>query len=189
MRAFYILSFLICMSVWVSCKHDATVQKEEGTSTTETPNYSNDTLNPPKMETSSEAPTSQSGEKKSAGTGTAQANVNQGHDYTFLTYKMFKINGAFVPGKDPKDQPYKNQWLDLTSDGKFKWFQGKELMFSGDWGYNHDLRVLDILPNDKNHKPTEWNVIFNDDMVVFTGTPTFENNGVQLQLIRKDQIE
>lgn len=178
MRAFYILSFLICM-VWVSCKNDASTQKEGTTS--ETPNYSNDTINPPKMETSSEAPTSKS--------GTPQVDTKQGHDYTFLTFKLFKINGAFVPGKDPKDQPYKDQWLDLTPDGKFQWFQGTKLLFSGDWGYNHDLKVIDILPKDKNYKPTEWNVIFNDDMVVFTGTQTFENTGTQLQLIRKDKIE
>jgi hypothetical protein len=129
MRAFYILSFLICLTVWVSCKNDASVQKEANTS--ETPNYSNDTLNPPKMETSSEAPTSQAGEKKAAGTGTAQANVNQGHDYTFLTFKMFKINGAFVPGKDPKDQPIKINGSTLLptvnsngSRGKNSYFQG-----------------------------------------------------------------
>lgn len=183
MRAFYILSFLICM-VWVSCKNDGT--KQNDASTSETPNYSKDTINPPKMETSSQAPTSQAGEKKS---GVPQADTKQGHDYTFLTFKLFKINGAFVPGIDPKDQPYKDQWLDLTPDGKFKWFQGKELLTSGDWGYNHDLGIIDILPSDKNHKPTEWKVIFNDDMVVFQGTSTFENNGHQLQLIRKDQIE
>lgn len=189
MRAFYILSFLICTALFTSCKQDSAAQQE--TTTSETPNYSQDTINPPMMETSNQNPTSQTtgDQQKSTGTGTAQASTKEGHDYTFLTFKLFKINGAFVPGKDPKEQPYKDQWLDLTPDGKFKWFQGKQLLSSGDWGYNHDLGILDILPSDKKMKPTEWKVIFNDDMVVFTGTSTFENNGHQLQLIRKDQIE
>ncbi|HZV43117.1 MAG TPA: hypothetical protein VFF90_01490, partial [Saprospiraceae bacterium] len=64
-----------------------------------------------------------------------------------------------------------------------------ELSYTGTWGYNHDLGILGLQPKDKNQKQTEWEVIYNDDMVVLTGTKTFENHGTQLQLIRISQID
>jgi hypothetical protein len=192
MRSFYILSFLICLLGWGACKHDTPATQESATSAAAagTP-AERDTINPPPMESSSQRPASQAPANNTptpAKTGTAEVGTNLGHDYTFLTYKMFKINGAFVPGKDPKEQPYKDQWVDLLSDGTYKWGKGKDQLYTGTWGYNHDVRVLDLKPNDRNEKQTEWNVIFNDDMVVLTGTNAFDNGGIQLQLIRVDQM-
>jgi hypothetical protein len=119
---------------------------------------------------------------------TGQADAPQGHDYTFLTHQMFRINNSFVPGKDPKDQVYKHQWVDLEPNGTFRWGKAKDLLYSGTWGYNHDLKILDLIPNDKKGKQTEWTVQFNDDMVLWVGTKTFENHGIQLQLIRTPQV-
>lgn len=193
MRSFYILSFLICLSVWGACKHDTPAQQEPATaSTTEASVPDSLRINPPAMETSSQRPPSQAPANSAPAektNGTAQADANMGHDYTFLTFKMFKINNAFVPGKDPKDQPYKDQWVDLLPDGTYKWGKGKDQLYTGNWGYNHDARVLDLIPNDRNQKQTEWNVIFNDDMVVLTGTNAFENVGTQLQLIRIEKVD
>ncbi len=195
MRSFYILSFLICVSVWGACKRDTPVQQEPDTSAaaaTPAASSSSDTINPPRFESTNSGPRDQNQTSPSPSSATAtpsgKVDSNLGHDYTFLTYKMFKINGAFVPGQDPKDQPYKDQWVDLLPDGTYKWGKGKNLMYTGIWGYNHDMRILDLKPNDKNEKQSEWNVIFNDEMVVLTGTEVFNNSGVQLQLIRVDQM-
>jgi len=143
-------------------------------------------INPPAEQKHSSGPESKapSSTQPSTSTGPGEVDTKQGHDYTFLTHKMFKINGAFVPGKDPKDKPYQNQWIDLEPDGTYTWGEGKNKLYTGFWGYNHDLGIIDLLPKDKNQKQTEWKVIFNDDMVVFTGTKAFDNNGIQLQLIR-----
>ena len=188
MRSFYILSFLICLSVWGACKHEAPAQQEPIRAVD-----ADDTINPPRMESTNSGPRDQSTTStkpaEGASNGTPQVGTDMGHDYTFLTFKMFKINGAFVPGKDPKEQPYKDQWVDLEPNGTFRWGKGKEVTFIGNWGYNHDLGILGLQPKDKNQKQTEWEVIYNDDMVVLTGTKAFENHGTQLQLIRISQMD
>jgi len=191
MRSFYILSFFICLSVLVACKKDTPAQQESATvSSASVPDST--IVNPPRMESTNSGPQNPSVAPKSdpaKANAKGEVDTNLGHDYTFLTFKMFKINGAFVPGKDPKDQPYKDQWVDFLPDGTFKWGKGKDLMYTGAWGYNHEVGILDMKPNDKNQPQTEWKVIFNDDMVVMTGTSTFNNNGVQLQLIRIASVD
>ena len=188
MRSFYILSFLICLSVWGACKNDAPAQEGPIRAAD-----ADDTINPPRYETTNTGPKDQPATSPATAegvtNGTSQVSTAIGHDYTFLTFKMFKINGAFIPGKDIKEQPYKDQWVDLEPNGTFKWGTGNKLSYTGIWGYNHDLSILVLKPNDKDQKQTEWSVMYNDDMVVWTGTKTFENRGIQMQLIRVSQMD
>ena len=143
------------------------------------------------METSSQRPASQvqhNRPPRRENKWNATSRCNMGHDYTFLTFKMFKINNAFVPGRIQKINLIKISGSTCTR-WNLQMGKGKRSIVHRHWGYNHDARVLDLIPNDKNQKQTEWNVIFNDDMVVFTGTKTFDNKGTQIQLIRMEKID
>lgn len=113
-----------------------------------------------------------------------------GHDYTFLTHELFHIGGAHVSGaKDAKEQPYKDQWIDLMPDGTFKWGEHKAELYAGTWTYNNDSELLNLVPNPgSDAKPTEWKVMHNDNMVVLLGTRKHGNNNIQIQLIRSTSL-
>lgn len=120
-------------------------------------------------------------------TETTGGSAKDGHDYTFLTYKMLQYRAGVVPGKDPKEQPFAGQWIKLDSDGTFKSGKYDKQTHTGKWIYNHEATTLFLQPDDKSFKTTEWKVIFNDDMIVFIGTGSYGDSGTQIQLVRIDK--
>ena len=112
-----------------------------------------------------------------------------GHDYTFLTHELFHIGGAHISGaKDDKEQPYKDQWIELVPHGTFKWGDHKAELYSGTWSYNNDAKLLRLVPGSGDAKASEWNVMHNDNMVILLGTKTYGNNNTQIQLIRSTTL-
>lgn len=126
-------------------------------------------------------------EEQKTGTDISSAK-NEGHDYTFLTHQMLHYKASVTNGKDPKEQPYAGQWIDLDPDGTFKAGKLSKQTHKGKWSYNHDAGILFIQPDDKNFKTSEWKVLFNDDMIVLIGTETYKDNPTQIQLMRGDKF-
>ncbi|HJW30274.1 MAG TPA: hypothetical protein VJ508_13620, partial [Saprospiraceae bacterium] len=119
---------------------------------------------------------------------TSKVDTTLGHDYTFLPHELFIVNGAYVPGKDPKDKPYQGVWIDLQPDGTYKYGRHKQTLYTGTWAYNHSVTTLLLKPDGKKDKNSEWHVQFNDQMMVWVGTRTFGDNGIQLQLLRRTEL-
>lgn len=168
MKSIYILCFLgltICM---VACKQDTGIQQEKSTPAASPENQSISGQN-------------------NAGTPAAPANAG-GHDYTFLTDKILIYKAAFAGGANSKEQPYKDQWIDLMPDGKFKAGKLKEQTHAGQWSYNHDSKILFIKPDNNAFKMSEWKVMYNNQMMVWVGTQTYGNQSTQIQLVRSDQL-
>jgi hypothetical protein len=111
-----------------------------------------------------------------------------GHDYAFLTDKLFHYKAANIVGKDPNDNPYAGHWIDMDPDGTYKAGILKDQTHTGRWDYNHEAKVLLLRPDDKKFKISEWNVMHNNDMVVLVGTQTYGNNATQIQLVRKTEL-
>ena len=167
MKSFYSISLFVLVFSMLSCKQDA---KQNETTEITDPNLPDSLrINPTAASDSA-------------------AKMTSGHDYTFLTHQVFRINGAYVPGKKPEEQPYKDQWVDLKEDGSFSWGKGKDVLYSGKWGYNHDQTILQLNPENSNEKQSQWSVKYNDQMMLWVGTNNSENHGIQMQLIRSPEI-
>ena len=111
-----------------------------------------------------------------------------GHDYTFLTDQLFHYDAVNIIGKEPGDNPYKNQWIDLLPDGTYKSGTLQQQGPTGKWDYNHDKRTLVLRPDDSNSATSEWTVMHNNDMMVWVGTQTFGNNATQIKLVRRTEF-
>ena len=159
MRSILIFSFVSIISLFSACKQPSHTD-------TEVTN-----------ENTTEAP----------GQGSAP-DLSQGHDQTFLTHQLFHYNAAVVVGKDPKDNPYAGQWIDLESDGTYKAGTLGNQTHTGRWSYNKDAAVLLLKPDDRAFKMSEWNVKHNNDMVILIGTQTYGNNATQIQLVRRTEL-
>lgn len=160
MRSIHILCLFAAIMFFIACKENASTQ-QEGT-TTGTPEPSKTT------------------------TGITSTG---GHDYTFLTNQLFHYKAANIVGKDPSENPYAGQWIDLLPDGTFTAGTLKEQTHTGHWDYNPQAKVLSLRPDDTSKfKLSEWNVMHNDDMVVLVGTQTYGNNSTQIQLVRSTEL-
>ena len=165
MRSLNILYFLACLFLIPSCKQDSGTTQE-----TNTP-----TENSQPSGSEQDAPAT-----SPAATG--------GHDYTFLTEKLFHYIAAFGGKSANNAQLYKDEWIDLMPDGNFTAGKLQKQTHTGVWTYNHDTQTLFLKPNDTNFNMSEWKVMYNEQMMVWIGTATYGNQTTQIKLERKDML-
>jgi hypothetical protein len=172
MKSNYILSLAVFVVIAVSCKQEAAnVQQETVQDTT-------------KM-TVAQEPSTQTDARAQAAQATQAS--SGGHDYTFLTDKLFHYKGSF--GGNKGGEPlYKNEWIDLAPDGTYKAGKLKEQTHTGKWSYNHEAKIIQLIPDVRTFKMSEWQVMYNDQMMVWVGTQTYGNNNIQVQLVRSDVL-
>ena len=149
---------MVLMITLFSCKRDTSTQQEPATTESATTPVQQDSV------------------------------VPGGHDYTFLTQHMLHYVASSTVGKDPSEQPYKDQWIDLEPDGTYKAGKLTKQTHTGKWDYDHDKKILVLRPDDSDRKTTGWQVMHNEDMVVFVGTRTYGDNATQIKLVRKQKF-
>ncbi len=159
MKSIQIICFFVCLFIGQACKQNTTAQQDE------TPANTKDTLE----------------------TGN-NSTVTGGHDQTFLTSQLFHFKASNTVGKDAKENPYANQWIDMEPNGMYKAGTLKEQTHTGRWDYNPQSKVLLLRPDDSNFKESEWSVMHNNDMMVWVGTQTYKNNATQIQLKRSTEL-
>lgn len=112
--------------------------------------------------------------------------LSEGHDYTILTDKIFHYKAAHVAGAEGQEQPFKDEWIDLLPNGKFKAGKLSKQTHAGQWSFNPDTKVLFLKPDNNQFKMSEWKVMYNNQMMVWVGTQTYGNNATQIQLVRSE---
>ena len=117
-----------------------------------------------------------------------ESTIQGGHDYTFLTDKMLHYEASSTVGKDPKEQPYAGQWIDLDPSGHYTAGKLDKQTHTGRWDYNHERTTLLLRPDDSSMPASEWKVMHNEDMIVFLGTQTYGNNATQIKLVRRESF-
>lgn len=166
MRSFYIHFSIVLLLGTIACKQEATTDQEGATQSV------------PGQNTTGAA---QESSKLSDGSAAATG----GHDYTFLTDKLFHYKAAFG-GTKGGEQPYKDEWIDLDANGSYKAGKLKQQTHTGKWTYNHETKLLFLKPDVNTFPMSEWKVMYNNQMMVWVGTQTYGNNATQIQLARSD---
>lgn len=173
MKSFYILCCFSFVFGLMSCKQDAATQQA-----VETPAAAGDTVATPTQQ----APGQQAPKED------AIKPAIQGHDYTFLTEKILLYKAAFGGEKSAQEQPFKDEWIDLQTDGTYKAGKLKQQTHTGKWSYNHDTQTLYLGPDTKGFKRSEWKVMHNDQMMVWVGTQTYGDNAIQIKLVKSETL-
>lgn len=163
MRSFYIHFSIVCLLGTIACKQEATTAQEGTASTPNTEGTTQEVVKP------------------------TDAAASGGHDYTFLTYKLFHFKDAYG-GPKGADQPFKDQWIDFDANGTFKGGKLKQETHTGKWTYNHDTQILLLQPDSSTFPASEWKVMHNEQMMVWIGTQTYGNNPLQVKLVRHDEL-
>jgi hypothetical protein len=170
MRSIYIFCGILLIGVVSSCKSDAVSQAEES---------------PVHAEEQNGQPSDLSG---SGVQGAAASPTSQGNDYTFLTHQLFHFKASFGGKKENGEPIYKDEWIDLDPNGNYKAGHLKKQTHTGVWTYNHATKILFLKPKVIGFKMSEWKVMYNEQMMVWVGTSTYDDNAIQVQLIRSDVL-
>lgn len=177
MNSFPFLSVLLVIVLFNACKQNTTKVVEESEVSSQT--LTSDTVidGQPMIVT-----------KKAPNAHVIYNNISGGHNYTFLTDQLFHYKATNTVGKEKKEQSYTGQWIDLEPDGTYKVGKGSKQTQTGRWDYSHEKKVLQLRPDNTKVKKSEWSVMHNEDMVVLVGTRTFNDNAIQIQLVRSDKF-
>lgn len=109
-------------------------------------------------------------------------------DPTFFTYDNWKVD-RIVTSDEDRERMFTDVTFDISADGYFKILDAEnEVKFQGVIRYDQpkDLIQFHAEENDDNWSKSEWKIQYNGSMLVFTGTPTFRDNGMIL-LMHKAQ--
>lgn len=166
MRSFYIHFSIVLLFGTMACKQESTTVQEGATQSVTSQNTEG---------------VAQESSKLSDGSAAATG----GHDYTFLTDKLFHYKAAFGGAKGG-EQPYKDEWIDLDANGTYKAGKLKQQTHTGKWTYSHETKILFLKPDVNAFPMSEWKVMYNNQMMVWVGTQTYGNNATQIQLARSD---
>lgn len=107
---------------------------------------------------------------------------SDGHDFTYLTHQLWHYSGS--AGADLSPDAFSGEWIDFDPKGSFTAGKGKAETYGGTWRYNEELKLLGIRPSTPDVKPSEWTIMYNDQMMVWVGTKAFGNQSTQVRLVR-----
>ena len=81
-------------------------------------------------------------------------------------------------------------WVDFKRDHTYSYGKNSTVQGTGKYNYHVDRGELLMIDDKSSVKPFEWTVKTADDTMILIGTPTYQDNHVQMKLIKvSDSIQ
>ena len=81
-------------------------------------------------------------------------------------------------------------WVDFKRDHTYSYGKNSTVQGTGTYNYHVDRGELLMIDDKSSVKPFEWTVKTADDTMILIGTPTYQDNHVQMKLIKvSDSIQ
>jgi len=108
--------------------------------------------------------------------------------WAILTADIWQYEFALTIGESPKENIYEGYWIDFEDD--FTFVKGKytDTLSVGEYNFDFDSKILEILPTAGKEGPTEYRIQTNGEIIIFIGTAKYGNNGTQIKLKRVRSI-
>lgn len=95
--------------------------------------------------------------------------------------RVWKFDGGIDGSKNVLAKDMEGFWLQFYQDGRFE--KGTYGKVTDKGTYKMDNQgTLEMIPSDASKKKSEWNAKFNNDMLILVGTPTYQDNTIQMRL-------
>jgi len=101
-----------------------------------------------------------------------------------LTKDSWQYEGIFKGSSFVSADSLQSKWIMFKDDLTFVYGQNKEIKGGGIYTYNFDTGLLQMVDNDTNLKPNEYNVKVHNDLIILEGQATYEDNNIQAKLAR-----
>ena len=96
---------------------------------------------------------------------------------------------AVLRGRDVTfGEDIKGAWFQFNDDNTYRVGSFAEETGGGRYHYNSDKSILLLLSDDPRMKPQEFNVLINNNAIVFVGEATYKDNNMQCKLHKEDKL-
>lgn len=103
-----------------------------------------------------------------------------------LLNSMWHVH-AVLRGRDVTfGEDIKGAWFKFEDDNTYKVGSFDKVIGEGRYHYDSDKSILIILNDDPRMKPQEFNVLSNNNAIVFVGEATYKDNNMQCKLHREE---
>jgi hypothetical protein len=111
-------------------------------------------------------------------------NPEETRAWSILTVDMWHYKFAMSVTETPDDNIYEGYWIDFEDDFSYKKGFYDSVIAQGYYAYDNDTKVLEIIPEEGDDEPSQWNVKTNGEVIILIGTSKFGNNATQIKLER-----
>ncbi len=100
-----------------------------------------------------------------------------------LCNKFWKIDGGINGNNNLTQEEMDGIWYEFTENGKYAKNRYNKIISSGTYTMDHQ-GVMEMTPSKASEKKLEYQVKFNNDLMIFIGTPKYEDSHLQMRLSR-----
>ncbi len=100
-----------------------------------------------------------------------------------LCNKFWKIDGGINGNSNLKPDETDGIWYEFTENGKYTKSKYSTVLSSGTYTMDHQ-GMMEMLPSKSTEKKMEYQVKFNNDLMIFIGTPKYNDSYLQMRLSR-----
>ena len=100
-----------------------------------------------------------------------------------LCNKFWKIDGGINGNSNLKPDETDGIWYEFTENGKYTKSKYSTVLSSGTYTMDHQ-GMMEMLASKSSEKKMEYQVKFNNDLMIFIGTPKYNDSYLQMRLSR-----
>ncbi len=99
-----------------------------------------------------------------------------------IEHGIWEYEAIFANGEMSKPEDVAGKWIDYKDDNTYEFGEKALIKGKGKYHYNPDSGLVLMLNDDKFQKPIEYKVKIVGDIMVFTGSAEYKDNGTQGKL-------
>lgn len=105
--------------------------------------------------------------------------------WSILTADLWHYNFALSVTETPDRNIFEGYWLDFEDDFTYRKGYYDEVVANGEYDFDLDSKVLEMIPTDGDDEPSQWTIKTNGDVIILIGTSKYGNNATQIKLVRE----
>lgn len=122
---------------------------------------------------------------KTNATATPKPNPEERRAWSILTVDLWHYKFALSVTETPDKNIYEGYWIDFEDDFSYTKGYYEDVVARGYYDYDNDTKILEIIPEEGDDEPSQWNVKTNGEVIILIGTSKFGNNATQIKLVRE----
>ena len=100
-----------------------------------------------------------------------------------LCNKFWKIDGGINGNNSLTQEEMDGTWYEFTENGHFTKYKYSKIISTGTYTMDHQ-GIMEMTSAKASDKKSEYQVKFNNDMMIFIGTPKYSDSHFQMRLSR-----
>lgn len=107
---------------------------------------------------------------------------DQNKSWAIIEHGIWEYEFVFTKGEMSKVGEMAGNWIDFTQEATYEYGLREKVIGSGRYHYSPETGLLLLVDSNSGVKPREFKVQIAGDIMVFSGSPEYKDNGMQGKL-------